>query len=80
MLTLGLAGLNSYKFIAIISHPHVVKRNASVLCKLIAEHRNLWIALTEVIQHYELCLHLYTTLNGLSCCTKIQRENPSECQ
>ena len=53
-----------------LSHPHVIKCNSSVFCEAFTKHWNLRISLTEVIQHYKLCFHLYTTLNGFCCCTK----------
>ena len=51
-----------------LSHPHVIKCNPSVFCETFTKHWNLRVSLTEVIEHYKLCFHLYTTLNGFCCC------------
>lgn len=47
------------------THSHVVERDPHSVGEVFAEERDLGIALAEVVQHDEVCVHLHADVDGL---------------
>lgn len=54
---------------------HVIKSNANAVIKFCIKNGDLGVALTEMCQQREFCLHLLSTFNGFRRCTKIENND-----
>lgn len=57
--------MRSHVAAAAAAHPHVVEGNPHAVAEVLAEERDLGVALAEVVQHDEVGVHPHADADGL---------------